>query len=160
MSEHPLSTADVADRHRQLIAFVFFVAAVKYAATAAIQVVSEEVGRYLDCVEVGAVVLMLGLMLPILVWKIVKLPKAERHIYLSTDGYAAQTLVRAQKVSWIVTFILLTLVAGMTDRLLAHVPPSFFVNGTVAVMLVVVSTVFFSLNRADDLQDPEPETRA
>lgn len=144
------STAEIADHHSRLIALVMLVMSLYFAASAASFFVSDEVARYLDMLEVGAAIFVVGVMLPVMFWKILKLPREDRPLYFSSDGYVAQTLLQAKNASWVTTFMVLIVVDQITEERFAEVPPRFFIQVILAIMLGVFGGVFFLLNRSAD----------
>ena len=151
--ENEPSIADVADRHRQLMAFAMLAMALLYLASAAIHVAGPEAEPYLDVVVVGMAILMLALSVPIVYWKARKLPSRERFVYFSSEGYVAEILGRAHKASWGATLLLLVLLATIADNsYLSELPGEFYMQFVLAVMLGVMSLVFLYLNRTTEEQ--------
>lgn len=155
-----LSTAEIADRHSRLIALVMLLMAVYFGTSAAGFVVGQEAARYLDMVGVATAVLGMGLLLPIMFWKILKLPKEDRPLYFSSDGYVAQTLAQAKNLSWVSTFVLLMFIDPLTKEALQDLPTSFFLKVVLAAMLGVFGGAFFFLNREEEHHDLGGESNA
>ncbi len=158
IEKNKTSAAELADHHRRLLLLAVLAVSVKYAASAAQHLVGATTGRYLDAVEIGMALLVIAIVLPIVLWKILRLPRGDRHLYFSLDGFVAQSLIRAHKVSWATTFILLALLETMTENALADIPPVFFLQLVLAVMLAALGGTFFFLNRVDVDNDPADES--
>jgi len=150
-ASNQISTPEAFDRHRRLVAVALLAMSVMFGAKAAEHLVGPGPGRYLDYLQLSMAVLMGVILARVVYWKLVKLPKGERHLYFSSDGFVMDSLNRAIRASWSVTFLLLMALEVFTsdDDFTTTLPSEFFLALAIAAMLGVVSSVFFFLNRAD-----------
>lgn len=154
------SLAETADIHKQLAALCVFLLALKYAASAAMFLVDDTIVRYLDWFEIGSLLLILFLVLPMLAWKFRQLPKHQRQLYRDPDGYLATVTKQSMAKSWIVIWVMLMLFEAIADDFLLTLPTEFFVQCIIAIMLAIFSITFFYLTWADDQADFEVGTPA
>jgi len=153
------SAADIADRHRRYLALAMLAVALLYAANAATHLVGPEMARVLEIAQVVMAVLAAAAILPMMLWKIRNRSAGLRQLYLSEEGYVAETFHRAKNVSWVTTFILLSGLVTAASRF-ESVPAEFFLQVTIAAMLGVSSGAFLFLNRGDDGGEPQDPARA
>jgi hypothetical protein len=124
----------------------------KYAVSAGI-LLANPTTRILDTLELIFAFVPVLIILPILAWKFTKLPKNQRQHYFEPESFVADTLKESMKKSWGVLFILLIFMELFADNLFANMPPKFFIQIAISVMLVVVSLTFFYLNWGDNNDD-------
>lgn len=159
------TTADAADRHRNLLALAMLSMSLMFLIQAVIHVVEPTAGNYLDFLVPGLALLAVGLCIPVASWKLRKLPKGERALYFSPDGFVPEILNRAHKASWSVTLLLLmvlNIIIGDKDYegYLQTLPTQFFLQLTLGAMLGVMASVFLFLNRGDGTDEAEERSRA
>lgn len=142
------SIADIADRHRQYMAFGMFAVGLIYLIKAVELIAPAEMELPLEVILVTLAILTIALIAPMFVWKFRLRTAGERIVYFSKDGYAAQALEAAKQVSWVTTFLILALVESM-DRLRAVVPEQFFIKIILAIMLCTMSCVFLYKTRSE-----------
>lgn len=145
--------AEIADKHQQLIIFAMFLMSLKYVASATAKVVNNNVGYYLDILEIAFVVLAVGIIVPIIAWKFLKLTKEERKVYVDPDGYLFSIGKKAMSKSWAMTFIALAFIGPLSTKLLANFSTHFFIEAILAFMLGSFSIIFFILDRKSDVDD-------
>ena len=157
-----ISTAEAFDRHWRLRGLALLSLSLMYAVKATTHIVGTDVAGQLKYLMSGLALLAVALVIPVAYWKLRKLPKGERSFYFSPDGFVVETLNRAHKVSWGVTLFLLAGFEIFTnDRdFSTDLPTEFFLAVALAVMLGVLSLVFFFLNRADGDHEPENNSGA
>lgn len=153
-----VATADAGDRHQTLAALAALSIALMFATRAAMHLVDPWTAEALDVVTIGFAWVGVALLVPMIYWKVLKLPRAERHIYFSDEGFVAEVLRRAQKVSWAVTFFLLIglemfVGAKGYDGYWSTLPPEFFLQVVLAAMLGVMATVFLVLSRGEGAEE-------
>ncbi|PIQ62034.1 MAG: hypothetical protein COV99_07485 [Bacteroidetes bacterium CG12_big_fil_rev_8_21_14_0_65_60_17] len=139
------STADRADRHRQLFALSLLGVGLIQLIKAAEQVAVTELAVLLDYSVIGLAVLVVGLLLPAVVAKF-RLPADQKIVYFSEDGYAAQLLRRAFRVSWAATFISLLVLEFVARDNAFDLEPSFYIQIGLFIMLAAMSGTFLVLN--------------
>lgn len=144
-STNTVSTADLADRHRQYFALAMLGAGLIYLAKAAEHVASGALAQYLDYAIATAAVLVVGSLLPPFIAKL-RLPAGQKMVYFSEDGYVAQLLRRAFKASWATTFIGLVGLEIVLGEVTTDLPPVFFIQVGLFIMLSVMSVTFLVLN--------------
>lgn len=84
-------------------------------------------------------------MMPAVIAKL-RLPKNQKLVYYSEDGYVAQLLRRAFKASWATTFISLVVLEVVARDVDTDLPPVFFIQVGLFIMLSVMSVTFLVLN--------------
>ena len=148
MNENNLSSpAELADRHLQLIALAVFLVALKFAASAAMHFADGPMATMLDWLEV---VTALSAMLIVLGTAISK----HRHLgpdgwreHFRGDGYLASVLRDASFASLLATWLALLVLEIVSKNTLAHLPPRFFLQLVMVVLLSTLSVKFYLLNR-------------
>lgn len=150
-----MSAADVGDRHRRYVAFAMLAVSGIYALSAARPFLGAGAARAAGILELVMVAATLGFLVPVFLWKVRSRDSDDWHLYRRRDGFVAESVARAHLASWIVTFVLLSVFAQQADRF-GELPPEFFLESTLAVMLGVFGVVFLYLSRTpgeDDLED-------
>lgn len=140
------SIPDVADRHRRLLAYALLALGARYAVSACAHLVESRFDSTLGLVADGFALLAVGLIVPVFVWKARNLSREDWHLYKDADGFVAQTIARAQGVSWVVTFLVLVLLEPLNR--LSGMPTAFFFDALLAIMTFTFSGAFFVLDRA------------
>lgn len=158
MPRREMSTADVGDHHRRLMALAALSLALMYATSSVTYLVEASVGRYLDVAVIVFVVLTFVPLVPIVVWKARQPPSQEWHLYKGEDGFIADALSRAHIVSWATTLLLLTVFTGIADRW--DLPTEFWIRVALAVMLAVFAIVFLLLSRTGTGDELEVDSGA
>ncbi len=144
-SSNTVSTADLADRHRQFFALALLGVGLIYLAKAAEQVATGALAEYLDHTILVLAALVILSMMPAVIAKL-RLPKNQKLVYYSEDGYVAQLLRRAFKASWATTFISLVVLEVVARDVDTDLPPVFFIQVGLFIMLSVMSVTFLVLN--------------
>lgn len=142
---HTTTLAEAADRRWRLLAVAVFLMALKSAASAGMVVVDQPYLRYLDWFEAAMAIGSLAVVLWLLFFKFFRVPASERRSFLKVESYVGTTIKTAMFRSWLVTFILLSVIAPFAGKH-AEIPSQFFLQLTLATMLGVFSGVFFFLN--------------
>ena len=145
-----ISTPDLADNQKRLLFLAMFLLSLIYAAETANYFVDSQVAKYLGFIAKGLVVLLVADILLLVYWKIRFFPAKERYLLFSIDSYAMQVLNRACQTSWILTFVLLSLITTTTDMNSSSFPAEFYLNLTLFFMLAVFSISFFILFQMND----------
>lgn len=153
-STSQMPAADVGDRHRRFVAFAMLAVASIYALAAARHFLGADAARVAGILELVMVAAMVGFLAPVFLWKVRSRDSDDWHLYRRKDGFVADSVARAHLASWIVTFVLLSVLAQQTDRF-GDLPPEFFLEVTLAVMLGVFGVVFLYLSRTPEEDDLE-----
>lgn len=154
-----ISIADRADRHQQLMIFAFFLMSLQFLAAAAEKFADKHYcSGYLDLAQIVFLFGAICIIVPTFVWKFTNLTKAQRRTYFDPEGYLFSITKKAMAKSWTITFCAMIFSGVFSKRLLAHLPPAFFINVFLAIMLGTFSIAFFVLQRADNDDDFLEET--
>ena len=158
-AENTPNVADVADSHRRRLMLAVLLMAVISATRAASEVLEAGAMIYLRGIMAVSAIGIVAALGTLVYWKLFKLPAGQRELYFSPDGFVTDALERAKNASWLVTFLVVSVAAGL-DRTLSHSPwielPSvFYFNVLSALMLGTLGSVFFFLDR--DAGEAEPE---
>lgn len=144
--EQEPSVADVGDRHRRFMALAVLAVGVMYGVQAVEHLVGPVAAERLDVAVMGLAVAIVGLLVPVFVWKARHLPAGEWHLYRGEGGYVAELLSRAHIASWGVTFVFLVALDLILERL-PELPAGFFIQVVVAVMSTSFAITFLVLDR-------------
>lgn len=152
------STADIGDRHRTIAAFAALAVSGYFGLSAAGRIAPSETAAHLRLIAFPLALAAALLVIPVLTWKLRSLSGDEWSLYRRTDGFVADAMARAHVASWSVTFlalVALSVLAGEGSAL----PPGFYFEALIAVMLATLSGSFLFLNRSlpDDGDDGEGE---
>ncbi len=145
-AEERPSPADIADRHRRYVALAMLAAAAMSLANAAERLVQPDLVAVTAWVQAAMVVAIVGALIPLGLWKLRNRDADLRYLYMSEDGFVAQSLQRAKSISWVTTFVFLSGLATVAERL-DSVPSEVFTYLTTTVMLGVFSGAFLFLDR-------------
>lgn len=154
-------TAEVAERHSRLLLLGVLFLALKYAASAGMSVSSGALHQSLDYIELALALVGVGLIIPVCIWKLVKLramPTSKRILYFAPDSFAVDAINRAQRISWASLFISLIILEIISDKQ-TRLPAVFYLQISLAVMLGVFAGAFFSIYREPG-EPEEPEDPA
>ena len=155
-----ISPAEASDRHNRLLGVSMLALALLFATGAAEHVLGPDAELYLDMVSKGLAIFIIVPTFWVAYWKLWKLPSHQRELYLSADGFVMDALYRAQRLSWTVTLVVLAVLATVFDGpFLNAYPTEFYLDALLALMLGVLSTVFFYLVGLED-NDPEDVSHA
>lgn len=146
---HRIHPAEAAERHASLLGVAVLLVALKFAASAALHFTDGALAGALDTAELVLALGAAALALWILGWKALRLSPADRRAYLSEDGFAFEALRQSRIASWNITFLLLVALEIFADRA-GSVPPTFFVQVALAILLAVFGLKFFWVMRAAD----------
>ena len=158
MSSPATSTiADVGDRHRRRMATALLLLGLMFGVLAVRGWLQPGTtgALVLGFTVVGFLLLALGAMVPMFLWKARNLwgkGYAARSLYRGEDGVVAETLSRAHIASWMSTFLFLALASGLEDTL-AAAPPVFMVHVTLTVLLVSFGLSFLVFDRDAGVDD-------
>ncbi len=134
--------ADVADRHRQFMAFGMLAVGLIYLSKMTEHLIdSSAVQQYLEIFQVAMALTSLGFFSPALFWKFRHRSTGERYIYFSKDGFAAEALNTAQRASFVLSFLMLAFLES-SGKLLNMFPSKFFLELTLATLLITMSVVY------------------
>lgn len=159
-TRHNEQTAEVAERHSRLLLLGVLFLALKYAASASMSVSSGALHQSLDYIELALALAGVGLIIPVCIWKLVKLramPTSKRILYFAPDSFAVDAINRAQRISWASLFITLIILEIISDKQ-TRLPAVFYLQVSLAVMLGVFAGAFFSIYR--EHEETEDATNA
>ena len=148
------STAEIADRHRRYLALAMLAVGTLYLSKAILHLISTGFEFYVDYFQVFLAGITLALIAPIMIWKFRHRSSSERIVYFSKDGFAAQALIFAQKRSWAITFVMLTLMEPMSSIFSAY-PVEFSIQLVLGVMLCSMSILYLYKTRPDERYELE-----
>lgn len=151
------STADVADRHRLYFALAMFAVGLIYLGKAIAPWIHGPASDLLNYAVYALGISTIGVLIPSVITKI-RLPRNERIVYFSDDGYVADLVRRSFKVSWATTFITLTICEIVFDSVLSKFEALFIIRITLFIMLTVMSMTFILLNWSANKEFPGDET--
>jgi|GEM_PF-5429249 len=146
---HQTSPAEIADRHRRFMALAMLALSFMFLSKALMHLLPEDMAISSDYFQIAAAIITVILVAPITLWKMKHRSSSERLVYFSKDGYAAQALFFAQKMSWAVTFILLICLESL-NSVLSRYPTEFALQLLLAVMLASMSLIFLFKTRNND----------
>lgn len=147
------SVPDVADRHRRLLAYALVALGTRYAISACAHLLNPRYDATLGTVADGFALLAIGLIVPVFIWKARNRSRSDWHLYKDADGFVAQTIARAQGVSWVVTFLVLVLLEPL-NRVSEGVSTAFVFDALLAIMIFTFSGTFFVLDSAPAGESP------
>lgn len=139
------STADVADRHRLYFALALLAVGLIYLGKAFEPLASEPIQGYLEYAILALAIATIAALAPSVVAKI-RLPRNQKLVYFSEDGYVADLLRSSFKISWGTTFIGLVLLEILLPNFLADYSATFLIRIALFIMLTSMSTTFIFLN--------------
>ena len=139
------SSADHADTHKRLLFLSMFLLSLIFAIETGSYFVGESVGNFLSITAKVFVGLFFISMFFTVFWKIKFIPGDKRYLVNSEDSFVAHALNKACKISWILTFIILTVITVTTSRESSDFPAQFYINLVQFSMTAVFSISFFIL---------------
>lgn len=142
--------AEAADQRWYLLALMIFLLGLKSALSAAMVLVDQPYQRYLGWAEAVAALSAVAIVLLLVVFKFVRVPRDQRQRFLDMEGYVKETSLKACRWSWSATLITLMLFTVVFDEQDTSMPAEFHVQTALAVMLGVFSVAFFVMNRSSD----------
>lgn len=145
MSNLKSSSADKVDTYRRLMFLTMLFLSLIFAIKTGLYLVEGESKMVLEVVaKVLFGLFVLVLLVAIFVkWRYIQ--KSERYVLADTDSYSYQKMNQACKISWILTFLLLTFITTMTTKLNSAFPAEFYLNLALFFMMAVFSISFFIL---------------
>jgi energy-coupling factor transporter transmembrane protein EcfT len=141
------SSADHADTHKRLLFLSMFLLSLIFAIETGSYFVGESVGNFLSITAKVFVGLLFISIFFTVFWKIKFIPGDKRYLVNSEDSFVAHALNKACKISWILTFIILTVITVTTGRESSTFPAQFYINLAQFSMTAVFSISFFILFR-------------
>ena len=147
------SVAERSDRHMQWFATAMFVVSLMYIASA-LEFILPTYKSTLSVLQVVCAVSTVIIVLPIMYWKLFKLSKRDRTEYFQPDGFLFGVVKKAASKSWAITFVVVVLAIPLIKRLEA-LPPKFFLELTVALMVGTFGVLFFFYQSDQGSSTPE-----
>lgn len=145
--KNKLSSADHADTHKRLMFLSMFLLSLIFAIETGSYFVGEPVGEVFSITAKVVVGLLFISILFTVFWRIKFIPGDKRYLLNSEDSFVAHALNKACKISWILTFIMLTVITVTTSRESSAFPAQFYINLAQFSMTAVFSISFFILFR-------------
>lgn len=145
------------DRFLVRIALAVTIMAASYGAGALTHILGSGALRdFLTMAKDPVGVLAALIMLPMFIKMMVKVVRSGGK-YTEPSGYIAEIYSKSAVNGFAAGFIFLILLEPFSGRALSDMPPQFFVQAAIAVMLSTLGISFFILNRAgdDDMDDDE-----
>ena len=149
-STNQTPVAEAADQRWYLLAVLVFLLGLKSALSATMVLVDQPYHRYLGWAEAVAALSAVAIVLLIVVFKFVRVPRHQRQRFLEMEGYVKETSLKACRASWSATLLTLMLFTVVFDEQDTSLPAEFHVQTALAVMLGVFSVAFFVMNRSSD----------
>lgn len=151
MSHLKKTSADHVDIHRQLLFLAMLLLSLIFAVKLVFYFVNDTVNPYLEIAGKSLFVVFAIILVITIYWKLRFIPKNDRfQLLMSPDSFVMQVMNRACKISWFLTFALLSLVASVTSDNSTALPAGFYLDITFFLMLATFSISFFFLFRAED----------
>lgn len=149
----PISAAEKADQHHNLIVSGLFMFSIGYGLSAAVYCLTGPMAEYVDLAS--DIVAMVGFVIIIVsvFWKFRTTTAAERRQYFEVDSYTAQMFQKAGFKAWMLTFVSLVMFKAFGGSLFEGLPPEFFIVAVLCISIGAFSIAFFLLNR--DFSDDE-----
>lgn len=141
------SSADHADTHKRLLFISMFLLSLIFAVETGSYFVREPVEDFFSVTAKVLVGLFIISIFSTVFWNIKFIPRDQRYLPNSEDNFVTHALNRACKISWILTFILLTIITVTTGRESSALPAQFYINLAQFSMTAVFSISFFILFR-------------
>lgn len=141
------SSADHADTHKRLMFLSMFLLSLIFALETASYFGGEPVGDFLSITAKALVGLLFISIFFTVFWKIKFIPGDKRYLLTSEDSFVTHALNKACKISWILTFIMLTVITVTTSRESSAFPAQFYINLTQFSLTAGFSISFFILFR-------------
>lgn len=142
-----ISSADHADTHKRLLFLSMFLLSLIFALETGSYFVGEPVGDFLSITSKVLVGLLFISIFFTVFWKIKFIAGDKRYLLNSEDSFVAHALNKACKISWILTFIMLTVITVTTGRESSAFPAQFYINLAQFSMAAGFSISFFILFR-------------
>lgn len=149
------TTAQFVDRFLKRIALSVSILALSYGSGALSHIVGGEARDILLMVKDPLGLLAALIVLPMFIKMMVKVIRSGKASGDTSSGYVAEIYGKSAGNGFAAGFIFLIFTEPMSDGWLAHLPPSFFVQAAIAVLLGSLGISFFILNRdtGDEMDD-------
>lgn len=151
------SFAQLVDRFLKRIAMAVSVMSVAYGSAAAAHFVSEGAAYYLELAKTVLALTAAAMVLPIMISFMVR-RKKYKGCEGESAGYIAEIYGKSAGNAFATGFIFAIMLEPLSEHILAGLPPAFFVQATISVMIGALGISFFVLSRdGDDDFDDEFE---
>ena len=155
------TTPQFTDRFLKRIALAVTIMAASYGSGALSHIVGGEARDILTAVKDPLGLLAAIIVLPMFIKMMVKIIRCGKTSGDASSGYIAEIYGKSAGNGFAAGFIFLIFIEPLSGRLMAHLPPEFFVQSAIAVLLGALGISFFILNRdGDDEMDDEFEDEA
>jgi hypothetical protein len=144
------------DRFLARIALAVTIMGASYGAGALTHLVDGGLREFLNMVRHPVGLLAALIILPMFIKMMITVVKC-RGKYQEPSGYIAEIYGKSAANGFAAGFIFLVLLEPFSGRVLSDMPPQFFVQAAIAVMLGALGISFFILNRGgdDEMDDDE-----
>tara|TARA_R110000744_G_scaffold380561_1_gene502578 strand:+ start:12471 stop:12956 length:486 start_codon:yes stop_codon:yes gene_type:complete len=152
-----IQTAEVTDRHSKYMLIGIFFFSMKFAVSAGMSVTEGTLNRYLDYLEIALAIAGVAFIVPICVWKLIRLrglPTSKRILYFAPDSFTVDAIKRSQQFSWKIVFFLLIMLE-IVSRETQQFPTVFYIQITISVMLGMFAASFLYISRDTDETENE-----
>lgn len=150
-SQNTFSSAELADRTLQLLAYAMFAVALVFCLSVAEFFASESTAAIIDIAVKALGIAILGLMGLLYFWKFRPMSPDQRRQHLAEDGFLQIAFRKAMAQSWMVSFLVLVILQALDKLVLARLPDmplEIVIQSVLAIMLLLFSIAFFSFTRS------------
>jgi len=152
------TTAQFVDRFLRRIALAVSIMALSYGSGALSHIVGGGVRDILLVVKDPLGLLAAIIVLPMFIRMMIKVIRSGKTSGNGSSGYIAEIYGRSAGNGFAAGFIFLVFLEPFSGKALSQLPPEFFVQAAIAVLLGTLAISFFVLNRdGDDEMDDEFE---
>src|SRR6056297_4367894 len=152
----PSSPAELADRTVQLVAYAMFGVALVFCLSVAEFFASESTAAIIDIAVKVLGVFILGLMALLYFWKFRPMSTGRLRESLAEDGFLQVGFQKAMAKSWMLSFVILTVLQALDNLVLARLPLmplEIVIKSVLALMLLLFSVFFLLYTRAGSIDD-------
>ncbi len=146
--QRKISPADQVDNHRRLLFLAMFLLSLIFGIKTTAYLIDEETKEVLNITAKVLAGLFAIVLISSIYLKLAYIPRKQRHLFNSPDSYVTQVFNQSCRNSWVLTFVLLTLISVTTSQYSSAYPTEFYLNLIMFIMLMVFSLSFFVLFQA------------
>jgi len=144
------TTPQFVDRFLKRIALAVAIMALSYGSGALSHIVGGQASDILTMVKDPLGLLAAVIVLPMFIKMMIKVIRSGKTSSDASSGYIAELYGKSAGNGFAAGFIFLVFLEPISGRFLAHLPPEFFVQSAIAVLLGALAISFFILNRDGD----------
>lgn len=141
------SPAELADRTLQLLVYAMFAVALVFCLSVAEYFANESTAAMIDLAVKALGIAILGLMALLYFWKVRPMSTDRLREHLGEDGFLQVAFQKAMAKSWMMSFVILTVLQALDNLVLARLPmmPLEVVIQSVLALMLLLFSVFFLL---------------